>query len=298
MKRNFIIALTALIMGATGAPADTHRQTGTLGSSKETKATELTNFCINADGEIVACDGASKCVRVITPDDKLKATWKLPYAPEGVAMRPDGSCVVAGPGKVAILDASGAIVKSADVPTPHNSEHSPGVAILGDDIFVCARANTGFSIFRFDKELSQAKEIVSGLRGCCGCLDIQSDGKALYACENAFHHVIRYDRDGKKLSVFGKNDPKTLEGFGGCCEPKNICFGANGDIYTSESANCRIKKYSADGTCTLVAMVKSKQDCLQVTIGLSKDGSKLYFLDSGENNIRVLSPVAPAAAAR
>ena len=289
MKRRSIIALALIALSVVCAQADTHQQTATLGATKATKAQELTNFCMNSDGDLLACDGAGCVVRVIGEGDQLKAVWKLPFAPQAIATRPDGSMIVAGPGKVVILDKPGATVKSADVPAAQNSARSPGAAVLGDDIFVCARANTGFSIYRFDQELAGAKEVVSGLRGCCGCLDIQSDGKSLYACENAYHHVVRYDRDGKKLSEFGKNDPKTLEGFGGCCEPKNVTFGANGDVYTSESANCRIKRYSADGKCTLIGMVKSKQGCLQVTIAVSKDGSKVYFLDSGENIIRVLT---------
>ena len=283
-----------VLLGAIVLPAhaDTHRESGIVAGSSATKATELTNFCMSTEGDFLACDGALNCVRVVTADDRLKATWKLPFASQGIAVRRDGCCVVAGPGKAVLLDKTGAILKSVDVPSPKNSARSPGVAVLGDDIFVCARSNAGFSIFRYGKDLSgKPKEIVSNMRGCCGCLDIQSDGKDLYVCENAFHHVLRFDRDGKKLSEFGKNDPKTLEGFGGCCEPKNVTFGANGDIYTAESANCRIKKYSADGKCTLVAMVKSKQGCLQVTIAIGKDG-KVYFLDSGENVIRVLTPGA------
>jgi len=289
MKPTALVTCAILALAAICAHAQTHKQTATVGASKETKAAELTNFCLTPDGDILACDAKSKVVRVIAPDDKLKATWSIPFAPESIALLANGGCVVAGPNKVAILDKAGAVLKSADVPAAKNSARSPGAAVLGEDIFVCARANTGFSIFRFDKDLGGAKEIVGSLRGCCGCLDIRSDGKSLYACENAKHHVIRYDRDGKQLSEFGKNDPGTLEGFGGCCEPKNVTFGANGDIYTSESANCRIKKYSADGKCTLVGMVDSKKGCLQVTIGVSKDGDKIYFLDSGESLIRVLT---------
>ena len=293
MKSKSLLAVALFIAAAFNAAADTHKQTGIIGASPATKAGLLSNFCMNADGDLLACDEQARVVRVITPEDQLKATWKVPFTPQGIAVRADGSTVVAGPGKVALLDKTGAILKNADVPGAKNSARSPGAAALGDDIFVCARSNSGFTVFRFDKDLAGAKAIVTGLRGCCGCLDIQSDGKALHLCENAFHHVIRCDRDGKKLSEFGKNDPKTLEGFGGCCEPKNVTFGPNGDMYTAESDQCRIKRYSADGKCTLVAMVKSKQGCLQVSIAVSKDGSKVYFLDSGANVIRVLTATQP-----
>jgi len=291
---NRLLLMAAFVIAATIAAADmpavTHHQTRKIGATEATQCQSLSHFCLNAAGDIVACDDGDDVVRVITQRDQLKATWQMPFAPHAIAARADGSYVVTGSEKVALLSPGGKVLKTADLPGSGKYSRSPGAAVVKDDIFVCSRAGTSFSVFRFNKELADCKEIVHGLRGCCGCQDIGTDGKDLYVVENARHHVLRFDRDGNKLGEFGKRDPESLEGYGGCCEPKNICFGPGGAIYTAESNNFRVKRWSADGKCTLVAMVKSQYvGCVQVAIAANKDGSELYFLDKVGGVIHVLT---------
>lgn len=291
---NRLLLATVLSLAATIACADTpiptHRQTRKIGVSQQTKAARLCHFCLNAEGDILACDQAGGVVRVITPQDQLKATWRMPFPPQAVAVHPDGSCVVTGATKVALVGRDGKVLKTADLPVTTKYAGSPGAAVIKDDIFVCSRSGMSFSVFRFNKELADCKEIVTGMRGCCGCLDIGTDGKELYVVENAKHHVIRFDRDGNKVGEFGKRAPGTLDGYGGCCEPKNICFGPGGAIYTSEASIYRVKRWSPDGKCMLVAMVQSPNvGCVQVAIAANKDGSEVYFLDSPANIIYALT---------
>ncbi|MFA5193403.1 MAG: hypothetical protein WC740_22060 [Verrucomicrobiia bacterium] len=291
---NRIPLMTALALAATLACADTptptHQQTAKIGVSSATKATRLCHFCLNPDGDILACDESGGVVRVISPTDQLKATWRMPFPPQAIAVRGDGSCIVTGATKVVLVSRDGKELKTADLPVAGKYSRSPGAAAIKDDVFVCSRSGTSFSVFRFNKDLGDCKEIVSGLRGCCGCQDIGTDGKELYVVENARHHVMRFDREGKKLGEFGRRAPGTLDGYGGCCEPKNICFGPAGSIYTSEASLYRVKRWSPDGKCTLVALVKSPNvGCVQVAIATNKDGSRVYFLDSPANIIYVLT---------
>ncbi|MFA6561025.1 MAG: hypothetical protein WCV00_03855 [Verrucomicrobiia bacterium] len=292
MNRLLLIAafsIAATIVSA-ATPIVTHQQTRKIGATKATQCQSLSHFCLNTAGDIVACDEGDDVVRVITTRDQLKATWKMPFSPHAIAARADGSYVVTSSATVALLGPDGKILKTAELPGAGKYSRSPGAAVIKDDIFVCSRAGTSFAVFRFNKQLGDCKEIVRGLRGCCGCQDIGTDGKDLYVVENARHHVMRFDRDGNKLGEFGKRDPDSLEGYGGCCEPKNICFGPAGAIYTSESNNFRVKRWSADGKCTLVAMVKSQYvGCTQVAIATNKDGSELYFLDKVGCVIHVLT---------
>ncbi|MCX6899901.1 MAG: hypothetical protein NT105_14520 [Verrucomicrobia bacterium] len=292
MNRPLLIAAFSIAVAIASAdtPVPTHQQTRKIGTTKATESQSLSHFCLNAAGDIVACDDGDDVVRVITMSDQLKATWKMPFAPHAIAARADGTYVVTGPATVALLSPGGKILKTAELPVGPKFSRSPGAAVIKDDIFVCSRAGTSFSVFRFNKELGDCKEIIRGLRGCCGCQDIGTDGKDLYVVENARHHVLRLDRDGNKLGEFGKRDPDSLEGYGGCCEPKNICFGSGGTIYTAESNNFRVKRWSANGKCTLVALVKSQYvGCTQVAIATNKDGSELYFLDKVGGVIHVLT---------
>lgn len=292
MSRFWLITVLVISVVVTHAatPLATHQATRKLGATKATQNQSVSHFCLNAAGDLVVCDDSDDIVRVITPRDELKAAWKMPFEPHAIVAGSDGSYVVAGPAVAALLGPDGKILKQVELPVSAKYARSPGVAIIKDDIFICARAGTSFSVFRFNKQLGDCKEIVRGLRGCCGCQDIGTDGKELFVVENARHHVIRFDRDGNKLGEFGKRDPESLEGYGGCCEPKNICFGPGGVIYTSESNNFRVKRWSADGKCTLVALIRPlSAGCVQVAIAVNKDGSELYFMDRVGGTIHVLN---------
>ena len=282
-------------------PAGTHQEVDTIADSKDTKCKRLSNFCMNADGNLLVCDESSSVIRVITPKDELKATWKMQFKPQAICARSDGTAIVAGAGKVAIVGKDGKVTKTADIPTASERPSSAsGVAATKDDVFVCAYGGrTGFTVYRFNSKLDGCKEIVKGLRGCCGQQDITSDGKSLYVAECARHRVVKYDRNGKLISSFGKRDRTGVEGFGGCCEPKNLCFGPDGDLYTASSANARVKRYTPDGKFVgVVGSPKSTLGCLRVTFAINKDGSRIYFLDSGKNVIRVMARTASTTAGK
>jgi len=58
--------------------------------------------------------------------------------------------------------------------------------------------------FYFDRnDLKNAKEILSGVGGCCGQMDIQVHGADLLVAENTKHQFARYDREGKRLGGWG-----------------------------------------------------------------------------------------------
>ena len=282
------------------AQSATHEEVDTIADSKDTKCKKLSNFCLNADGNLLVCDAGGSVVRVITPKDELKATWKMPFQPQAICARSDGTAVVAGAGKVAVVGKDGKVTKTAEIPAASKYSSASGVAATKDDVFVCAYGGrTGFAVYRFNSKLDGCKEIVKGLRGCCGQQDITSDGKSLYVAECARHRVVKYDRDGKMIGSFGKRDRTGVEGFGGCCEPKNLCFGPDGDLYTGSSANARVKRYTPDGKFVrVVGSPKSTRGCLRVTIAISRDGSRIYFLDSGKNVIRVMSGKSTAKSAK
>jgi sugar lactone lactonase YvrE len=286
------------ILAVQAAPAGTHQEVDTIADSKDTKSKKLSNFCMNADGNLLVCDERSSVVRVITPKDELKATWKMPFKPQAICIRSDGTAIVAGTGKVAIVGKDGKVTKTADIPAASKYSSASGVAAIGDDVFVCAYGGrSGFAVYRFNSKLDDRKEIIKGLRGCCGQQDITSDGKSLYVAECGRHRVVKYDRNGKMIGSFGKRDRAGIEGFGGCCDPKNLRFGPEGDLYTASSTNARVKRYTPDGKfVSVVGSPKYTGGCLRVTIAINKDGSRIYFLDSGKNVIRVLGRKATVAA--
>jgi sugar lactone lactonase YvrE len=130
-------------------------------------------------------------------------------------------------------------------------------------------------------------------------LDIVAKDDVLYVAENSRYRVLRCDRQGKILSKWGNRDRKNIEGFGSCCNPMNLCFGPEGELYTAESGLGRIKRYTPDGKFLgLVGYVGVERfnrrgrlaaSCSNITIALSKDTSRIYILDFKKNIIRVLT---------
>ena len=174
-----------------------------------------------------------------------------------------------------------------------------GIAVTKGDVFVaCRMAKTyGFAVWRVDRDFANAKKIIEGLRGCCGQMDIQAKDGEVWVAHNAAHKVERYDRDGKKLSSFGKSDSKAADGFGGCCEPKNLRFGPKGELYTSESSpQVVIKRFAPDGKFLgVVGLPAYSTGCTNVPIEVSRDGRQVYILNPNKK-VHVLTkrPAEPA----
>jgi hypothetical protein len=92
-----------------------------IGDSK--KPGTLKNFCLNAEGNILACcapqgNGAKNtpCIRVYSSKGELLKTLALKIKPEAICVAKDGSIFVAGDGKVLKLDAAGNVLASAASP--------------------------------------------------------------------------------------------------------------------------------------------------------------------------------------
>jgi hypothetical protein len=176
-----------------------------------------------------------------------------------------------------------------------------GMAVTDRDVFVVCRSvkGYGFTVWRTDRNLGNPKKVIENLAGCCGQMDIQANSGELWVAHNARHKVERYDRDGKKVASFGKTDRINADGFGGCCEPKNLRFASNGDLFAAESGppTC-VKCFTKDGKFLGVAVVAPWQSgCVRVTTELSDQG-KFFVLNSGENTIHVFAKKAatPASA--
>ncbi len=296
-----------------------------VGNSKQAGA--LKNFCLNAEGNILACIG--KNIRVYSPNGELLKTLPVEINPGAIAVAKDGSIFAAGDGRVLKLDANGKLVGSADSPVAKEavaiskeleemvkesvkqSKRSykeelanmktslekrraevTGLTVTDQDVFMAVGAPNDFSyrVYRFDHALANPALVVEKLRGCCGQMDVQSHDGKLWIPHNARHQVESRDRDGKELSKFGKSGKVKPGDFGGCCEPKCMRVLPNGEILAAESGppTC-IKRFSADGKFLgVVAVVNdAKGDCVRVTVAMSPDGSRYYMLDTTRDAIRI-----------
>jgi len=96
-----------------------------IGDSKKPGA--LRNFCLNAEGNILACyapdetAGSSAAknapgIRIYSPKGELLKTLPLEIKPGAICVAKDGSIFVAGDGRVLKLDAAGKVLASAASP--------------------------------------------------------------------------------------------------------------------------------------------------------------------------------------
>jgi sugar lactone lactonase YvrE len=169
------------------------------------------------------------------------------------------------------------------------------LSVAGQDVFLATRAleGYGFDVWRTDDRFENAKKIVTGLRGCCGQMDVQANENGVYVAENARHRVCLYDREGEMLREWGSRARTGIEGFGGCCNPMNVAFGANNDVYTAESTTGRVKRHSPAGELLgLVGSVEIVPGCKKVSIAVSPDGSRVYMLDITRTHIVMMKTTA------
>jgi hypothetical protein len=147
----------------------------------------------------------------------------------------------------------------------------------------------GYAVWRMDHAFQNPVQIAKGLSGCCGQMDIQCANGEVLVAENSRHRVVRYDRDGKKIGVFGKAGREgEADCFGSCCNPMNLRVTSQG-IYTAESEG-HVKLFSSAGEFTgPVGMVKITGGCKNVGIAVSSDGGKVYFCDQPGGKILIMS---------
>ena len=165
------------------------------------------------------------------------------------------------------------------------------IAATADNVFIVAQQPTGYgySVWRCGSDLSSPVRIVEGLSGCCGQMDIQAVAGGLAIAENSRHHVRLVDIEGEEIRTFGgRSEADITKGFGGCCNPMNTCLDNTGCLLTSES-NGLVKRYSLDGEMQeVIGVADVESGCKNSSIGLSADGSSLYYLDIHNGTVVVL----------
>lgn len=168
-----------------------------------------------------------------------------------------------------------------------------GIAVSEKDVYIACgeSAGWGYAIWRFDRDLTNPKQILKDVGGCCGQMDVQVSGDDVIVAENTKHQFARYDREGKKLGGYGKRGTDTDPAcFGGCCNPMNTrCSTGSGDIFTAESEGV-VKRFSSTGAFIGVAgTVKISGGCKNVAIGVSADGEKIVFCDQPGSRFFILT---------
>jgi hypothetical protein len=166
------------------------------------------------------------------------------------------------------------------------------ITFSAKDVFFATGDTKGFgySIWRADHDFKNAKQVLTGIGGCCGQMDIQTVGDDLLVAENTKHRFARYSREGKAVGAWGKRGTgNELECFGGCCNPMNVCSTGAGDIFTAESEGI-VKRFSSKGDYLgVVATASLSGGCKNVAVCVTPKEDRLYFLDLPGSRVLIFS---------
>lgn len=311
-----------------------HKETAVIRVGGKASSGLLHNFCVNRNGNLLACWGGSTppgsgtatrseptAIKVLSPAGEVLETWPLDFEPQAICVHPSGDIIVGGDGRLARLNPAGKVLHFAASPALAQPEmpddelrallkerRQPeseleqykqslqsrrkvitGLTASEEDVFIACSSPKGYSFaaYRVDGELKHPKLVVDKLSGCCSQMDLGvRDGK-LWVAHNGRHRVECFDREGKKLASFGKTNRREADGFGGCCEPKNIRLAANGEVFAAESGPpVAIKRFTPEGKFLgVVAVPTFDTGCVRVTVDISPDGETFYLLDTGSDAI-------------
>ena len=167
------------------------------------------------------------------------------------------------------------------------------ITSTSDYVFVATNAieGYGYDVWRMDRKFENGEVIITGLRGCCGQMDVQCCEQGIFVAENSRDRVVHFDFDGKEITHWGKSDRTGLKGFASCCNPMNVCFDKAGHIYTAEASIGRIKQFNAEGKLlAYVGDVDLVPGCKNVSIGVSPVNQNIYMLDLTRNHIKLMRP--------
>ena len=182
---------------------------------------------------------------------------------------------------------------------------STGIAVGTSDIFVSLPSieGQGYAVYRMTHDLTEPKLVVDSLSGCCGQMDIQSDGTHLIVADNSSFKVRYLDRDGEDVRSFGERSGSSgsaggsSSGWGSCCNPMNVRCIDDKEILVAESSIGHIKRYTPTGEYLgLVGTAKIAGGCKHVAIAKDSKRDWYFMMNTAGNNIAVLVPLSEAPA--
>lgn len=173
---------------------------------------------------------------------------------------------------------------------------TPSIALAGDDLLVTLYVNRGYEVWRTSGTFEKPRQVIGGLRGCCGQMDIITSGDKILTAENTKFQVGFYDLDGTKLTSFGKRHSDDENGFGSCCNPMNVLCCPNGDIVTAESSIGHIKRFNDKGDIqAVIGRARIGGGCKHVALGHDTKRDRYYVQYQDMNHICIMLPNAEAA---
>ena len=215
-----------------------------IGDSKKPGA--LRNFCLNAEGNILACfapvetnkSASTKSaagIRTYSPDGKLLKTLPLEIKPTAICAAKDGSIFVAGDGRVLKVDAGGQVLASAVSPVANDQ------VIIGKEVEEMVKEMIKGSKRSFKEEIERMKTSLEQRRATVTGLAVteQDVFMAVPAPSDFTYRVYRFDHSLK-------NPKLVVEKLRGCCGQMDI-QAHDGKLWIPHNARHSVESRDRDG---------------------------------------------------
>jgi hypothetical protein len=204
----------------------------------------LKNFCLNQDGNILACyAGTGKSsdpknasgLRVYSPNGQLLKTLALDIKPDAVCVAKDGSIFAAGEGRLLKLDATGKVLASAESPV---SKEKVVITKETEDMVKEMAKQTKRD---FKDQLAEMKTSLEKRRADVTGLSVtdQDVFMAVPSPSEFTYRVYRYNH--------GLAEPKlVVDKLHGCCGQMDI-QSYDGKLWIPHNARHTVESHDRDG---------------------------------------------------
>jgi hypothetical protein len=211
-----------------------------IGNSKDPGA--LKNFCLNADGNILACFAPKETgprhpagIRVYSPKGELLKTLPLEIKPTAICVAKDGSIFVAGDGRLLKLDPTGKVLASAQSPVANEA------VIISKDTEDMAREMVKQTKRSFKEEIQQMKASLEKRRADVTGLTV-TEQDVFMAVPSPSDFTFRVYRFSQALE-----EPKlVVDKLRGCCGQMDIQSHEN-KLWIPHNARHSVETRDRDG---------------------------------------------------
>ena len=215
-----------------------------IGDSKKPGAVK--NFCLNAEGNILACFAPANTakssvgkdapgIRVYSPKGELLKTLPLEIKPGAICVAKDGSIFVAGDGRLLKLDANGKVLASAASPVAKQPVAiSKETEEMVKEMVKRSKRTFKEELAGMKTSLEQRRAEVTGL-----AVTEQDVFMAVPAPSDFTYRVYRFDRELQHPKL-------VVEKLRGCCGQMDI-QAHDGKLWIPHNARHSVESRSRDG---------------------------------------------------
>jgi hypothetical protein len=204
----------------------------------------LRNFCLNAEGNILACFAPVETnkpakkesgIRVYSPKGELLKTMPLEIDPTAICVAKDGSIFVAGDGRLLKLDGTGKVLASAVSPVANDQ------VTIGQDVEDMVKEMIKQSKTSYDDEIAKMKTMLEKRRSTVTGLAATGDDVFMVvpAPSDFTYRVYRFNQALEAPNL-------VVEKLRGCCSQMDL-QAHDGNLWIPHNARHAVESRDRDG---------------------------------------------------